>query len=193
MHAHTCTCPELPPYLQLKVLLSWQPSAEIEANLIYLAAFSIFLSPPHPPSSLHSPPPPLPYLCTFMISLLTIVCSPRFPLSNHANAASKGRFRCLATMIVVVEDHRRFLELLFPVSQKGTGQIFTFWSKSNIMMSLLCPISLCDSRTKMLRLGWGICSWVCLSSSRMLVWVKLSESSLVFCLFKLFRKHLLQV
>lgn len=67
---------------------------------------------------------------------------------------SKGRFGCLATMIVVVEDHRHFLELVFPVSQKGTGQIFTFWSKSNITMYLLCPISLCNAGTRC-HIGWG--------------------------------------
>lgn len=43
-HTHT---PELPSYLQLKVLQFWQPSAEIEANLIYFAPFSIFV--PSPP------------------------------------------------------------------------------------------------------------------------------------------------
>jgi len=85
-YAHRHTYPKLPPYLTLKALVFWQPSAEIEANLIYLGRISIPLPQNHS-SSIFMP------LSWFRSSLLPV--HPKRPLSNHANTESNGLSRCL--------------------------------------------------------------------------------------------------
>lgn len=79
-HTHTRT-PELPSYLQLKVLQFWQPSAEIEANLIYFTPFSIFV--PSPP--LRLPPQHTPF--HDFSSPYCLLGSSRFPHSSHRREA----------------------------------------------------------------------------------------------------------
>lgn len=134
-HTHT---PELPSYLQLKVLQFWQPSAEIEANLIYFAPFSIFV--PSPPLRFDSH-------CsarTFMLSLRPIVCSVHPDSSRRREAFRLLRLLRLDVRFSELEACGCILPIIAESSSNDIYSLRVFVFCLFISFSELCPWSYWD-------------------------------------------------